>query len=78
MHKNIFAGNMYYHGAQAVIISYDLTNRKTFENVGNWKQKFEENIPDHDRLTKVLVGCKNDLEENREVSIECEGWRKHS
>ena len=68
---DMMSGSLYYHGADAVILVYDITDRKTFDNIERWRDKFEDR-PDHDDGTvKVLVGCKADLGEDnqREVSI---------
>ena len=55
----------YYRQAQGVIIVFDLTNTKSFEELKNWlhfiKLKTGEDIP------KVLVGNKCDLIDNIEV-----------
>ena len=31
----------YYRGAKGVIIAYDITNRKSFENISNWMTNFK-------------------------------------
>ena len=47
-----------------MFICYDISNRKSFENILNWKYY----CPD---LTIIaLIGCKSDLHETREVSTE--------
>ena len=58
----------YYHGSHAIAIVYDITDRKSFENLRKW-------INDVDRLAnpqvcKLVVGNKADLEEKRQVSRE--------
>ena len=63
-----FAGGLFYHGAQAVVFTYDITNKKTFDNIERWKDKFEENIRGHGDVTRVLVGCKADRTD-REVRL---------
>lgn len=58
---------MYFRGARGCFIVYDVTNRKSFENVSIWLdevQKHCENIP------LLLIGNKIDLEDQREVSSE--------
>ncbi|MFX0098102.1 MAG: Rab family GTPase [Candidatus Hodarchaeota archaeon] len=57
----------YYAGAQACLIVFDLTNKKSFENVMKWdaeKKKLAGNI------ITILVGNKNDLVDQREVTQE--------
>ncbi len=57
---------IYYLGAQAAFIVFDLTNRESFENVKMWHEELrlftsEEDIP------IVIVGNKTDLLEDRKV-----------
>lgn len=63
-------GSLYYRGANAVVVTYDITNRKTFDSVEKWREKFEDRQrseqDDVDPQT-VLVGCKTDLEDLRQV-----------
>ena len=61
------AGQLYYHGANAVMIAYDITNKASFENINKWKEKFEEKKEEESGVIKLLVGCKADLENKREV-----------
>eukprot|EP00092_Neocalanus_flemingeri_P068104 GFUD01083172.1.p1 GENE.GFUD01083172.1~~GFUD01083172.1.p1 ORF type:complete len:297 (-),score=107.85 GFUD01083172.1:40-930(-) len=61
-------GGLYYHGAHAVIIAYDVTSKKTFENVQKWNDKFDDKDTEDINTVKVLVGCKSDLENMREIS----------
>jgi len=50
----------YYRGSHAVIITYDITDKSTFENVKTWLEEVDMNIEDLDIL-KILVGTKLDL-----------------
>ena len=63
----MISGGLYYHGAHAVIIAYDVTNKKTFENVEKWNDKFDDRDTEGIDTVKVLVGCKSDLEDIRQV-----------
>ena len=55
-------------GANAVIITYDITNKTTFANTDWWRKKVEKwNEDVKDDIIHVLVGCKADLEHLREV-----------
>ena len=56
----------YYRGANGVLLIYDITKRKTFEKLNFWINDLKENSDDN--LFIYLIGNKNDLEENREVS----------
>ncbi|MFW9902511.1 MAG: GTP-binding protein [Candidatus Thorarchaeota archaeon] len=50
----------YYNGAQAGFIVFDLTNRKSFENVKNWYNELKEFINNMD-LPILIIGNKRDL-----------------
>ena len=55
-----------------MVIAYDVTSKKTFGNVDKWKEKVEERNEDNlEDLVTVLVGCKADLGDIREVGGFC-------
>ena len=58
----------YYKGAHGIILIYDVTSRKTFENVKNWVEQIKEEVSD--KVNIILVGNKIDDEKNRKVSTE--------
>lgn len=58
----------YYRSANAVIITYDITKKDTFENVVRWTEDVKKYAPPN--VMKLLVGNKTDLADCREVSIE--------
>ncbi len=58
----------YYKGAHGIILIYDITENKTFENVKNWMNQIKEEVSD--KVTIVLVGNKIDVEEHRKVKTE--------
>ena len=58
----------YYKGAHGIILIYDVTSRKTFENVKNWVSQIKEEVSD--KVIIILVGNKIDDESNRKVSKE--------
>ena len=63
-------GSLYYRGANAVLLTYDITNKRTFDNVEKWKEKFagrHSSEQDDVELLTVLVGCKSDLDHLRQV-----------
>ncbi|MFX1242239.1 MAG: Rab family GTPase [Promethearchaeota archaeon] len=57
----------YYNAAQAGFIVFDLTNRKSFENVINWYNELNEFIDSKD-LPVMIIGNKRDLTEKRAIS----------
>ena len=65
--------NAYYKGAKGGLLIFDLTRRSTFDSIDKWipdlKTKGDEN------MVIVLIGNKNDLKEQRQVSTE-EGEKK--
>ena len=58
----------YYKGAHGIIVIYDVTNRKTFENVKNWIRQIKEEVSS--KVSINLVGNKIDDSENRKVTEE--------
>ncbi|MFX0167687.1 MAG: Rab family GTPase [Candidatus Hodarchaeota archaeon] len=59
---------VYYKGAKAAFIVFDLTNKDSFYNVRNWFNElieFREN-----EISVVIVGNKRDLENEREVEYD--------
>ena len=59
---------MYIREAQVILLIYDISNRKSFENIPNW---FSEvlNVK-NDEAVFALIGNKMDLSDNREVTYE--------
>jgi small GTP-binding protein len=58
---------IYYKGAEAAFIVFDITNRDSFEKVKDWYKELIELIDEID-IPIVLVGNKIDLAEQRAVS----------
>lgn len=58
----------YYRGATGIILVYDVTDERTFENVRNWFQTVHQHANDDTQL--ILVGNKNDETDLRAVSFE--------
>ena len=56
----------YIRGASLVFIVYDVSNRKSFENLNQWIN-FVNNI---ENSNIVIIGNKNDLKDSREVTLE--------
>ena len=59
---------MYYRGARAAIIAYDITQEDSFKGAQGWVNDVRHMRGDHCLL--VLVGNKCDLQENRKVDKE--------
>ncbi|KKL65273.1 hypothetical protein LCGC14_2156620 [marine sediment metagenome] len=61
----------FYQGAEAVILIFDLTNRKSFESVYNWYKDIKKNLDIHKtKLIGFILGNKEDLIGERKVSSE--------
>ena len=58
----------YYKGAHGIILIYDVTSRKTYENIKNWVAQIKEEVSE--KVTIILVGNKIDDEKNRKVTTE--------
>ena len=56
----------YIRGSSLVFIVYDISNRKSFENLNQWIN-FVNNI---ENSNIVIIGNKNDLKDSREVTVE--------
>lgn len=55
----------YYRGSNGILIAYDITNRKTFENVRFWLQEINNHA--NENVCKILIGNKCDLNSERKV-----------
>ena len=58
----------YYKASACAMIVYDISNRKSFQNIENWIKDCVNLAPK--TVLLVLIGNKTDLEEKREVSYE--------
>jgi len=60
---------IYYAGAEAAFIVFDLTRRESFENVKSWYKEISKLIEETD-IPIVVIGNKSDLTEQRLISTE--------
>ena len=58
----------YFRGSHGVFVIYDITNRDSFKNLECWLSEIEKNA--NQNILKILVGNKNDLEDDREIKTE--------
>ncbi len=58
----------YYKNSVCAIIVYDITNKESFNNIQNWIEDCKNQCPK--TIFFVLVGNKNDLENERKVSFD--------
>ena len=66
VNKNLF------QKVQGVIIMYDITNRISFDNIDKWVLLLSQNVADK---SKILVGNKLDLSEEKRIVTEEEGQK---
>lgn len=59
----------YYLGAQAAFIVFDLTNKKTYEDVKVWYDELEKFISGRE-IPMIIIGNKSDLINEREVTYQ--------
>lgn len=57
----------YYRGAMGIMLVYDITDEKSFENIKNWIRNIEENASAD--VEKMLLGNKCELNDKRQVCI---------
>lgn len=58
----------YYRGAMGIILVYDITDEKSFENIQNWMKSIKENASAG--VSRMLLGNKCDIEAKRKVPKE--------
>jgi len=56
----------YLRGAVGIFIVYDVTSRKSFENLGSWLKKIDDTA--HPNAVRSLIGNKSDMPAKREVT----------
>jgi signal recognition particle receptor subunit beta len=59
---------MYYRGAQAAIVVFDVTNKGSFEGAKSWVKELQRRAPAE--LIIALAGNKADLASQRRVDVE--------
>ena len=58
----------YFRGAHGILLLYDVTNKDSFKNLENWLIEIEKNASD--KVLKILLGNKCDLNDDREIQTE--------
>lgn len=58
----------YYRGASGALLVYDITKKKTFENIERWLTELRTH--GQENMTLMLIGNKTDLAKMREVQTE--------
>jgi small GTP-binding protein len=60
-----FVRGLYFEGSAGAVIAYSVTSRKSFERIAYWRDQVEQRCKG---IPVMLVGCKVDLEDRREVA----------
>mmetsp|Transcript_11673 Transcript_11673/g.29973 ORF Transcript_11673/g.29973 Transcript_11673/m.29973 type:complete len:212 (+) Transcript_11673:82-717(+) len=58
----------YYRGAMGILLVYDITNEKSFENIKTWIKNIEQHASAD--VEKMILGNKCDMEDKRRISTE--------
>eukprot|EP00917_Polyrhabdina_sp_WS-2016_P028923 GHVP01061651.1.p1 GENE.GHVP01061651.1~~GHVP01061651.1.p1 ORF type:complete len:194 (+),score=34.32 GHVP01061651.1:459-1040(+) len=58
----------YYRGSMGIVLAYDITVRRSFENITRWIDNIRSNAPAE--VCIILVGNKCDSDNDRAVSVE--------
>jgi Ras-related protein Rab-8A len=58
----------YYRGAMGILLVYDITNEKSFENIKTWIKNIEQHASAD--VEKMILGNKCDMEDKRKISTE--------
>ena len=57
----------YYRGAMGIMLVYDITNEKSFDNIKNWIRNIEEHASAD--VEKMILGNKCDMNDRRQVGV---------
>lgn len=58
----------YYRGANGILLVYDITQPKTFDNISKWVRNINEHASED--VERMLIGNKCDMEDKRLISEE--------
>lgn len=58
----------YYRGAMGIILVYDITNARSFDNIAKWLRNIDEHA--NEDVEKMIIGNKCDMESKRVISKE--------
>merc|ERR1719190_200320 len=56
----------YYRGAMGIMLVYDITNAKSFDNIAKWLRNIDEHA--NEDVERMILGNKADMEDKRVVS----------
>ena len=58
----------YLRNAEGVILVYDLTSTKSFENLKFWNESIKNNLGNDEPIPIIIIGNKIDLEDARQIN----------
>ncbi len=58
----------YYRGAMGIMLVYDITNAKSFDNIAKWLRNIQEHASED--VEKMILGNKCDMEDKRVIAKE--------
>lgn len=58
----------YYRGAMGIMLVYDITNSKSFDNIAKWLRNIQEHA--NEDVEKMILGNKCDMEDKRVIAKE--------
>lgn len=58
----------YYRGAMGIILVYDITNEKSFDNIKTWIRNIEQHA--NEDVEKMILGNKCDMDDKRVITKE--------
>lgn len=58
----------YYRGAMGIMLVYDITNAKSFDNIAKWLRNIDEHA--NEDVEKMILGNKCDMEDKRVINKE--------
>eukprot|EP00088_Acartia_fossae_P006057 TRINITY_DN12766_c0_g1_i3.p1 TRINITY_DN12766_c0_g1~~TRINITY_DN12766_c0_g1_i3.p1 ORF type:complete len:202 (-),score=38.72 TRINITY_DN12766_c0_g1_i3:474-1079(-) len=58
----------YYRGAMGIMLVYDITNTKSFDNIAKWLRNIDEHA--NEDVERMILGNKCDMEDKRVISYE--------
>eukprot|EP00817_Percolomonadidae_sp_ATCC50343_P004196 CAMPEP_0117426286 /NCGR_PEP_ID=MMETSP0758-20121206/6446_1 /TAXON_ID=63605 /ORGANISM="Percolomonas cosmopolitus, Strain AE-1 (ATCC 50343)" /LENGTH=209 /DNA_ID=CAMNT_0005211395 /DNA_START=6 /DNA_END=635 /DNA_ORIENTATION=+ len=69
-------GVAFYRGADACVLVHDVTNKKTFRNLDNWRDEFliQAGPSDLENFCFVCIGNKVDLENKQTTTTQAKNW----
>ncbi|KAL7715454.1 Rab6 [Entamoeba marina] len=59
----------YFRNRHVMLFAYDITNKDTLQSIEEWIREFEQVQREPEKTLKFLIGCKKDLNSQRQVTV---------